>query len=55
MNITQTEKDSVLIGSGYLYALEAEDFTDDTDIDEMVEALAIHDRELKLSAGMDEE
>ena len=25
------------------------------DIDEMVEALAIHDRELKLSAGMDEE
>lgn len=37
MNITQTEKDSVLIGSGYLYALEAEDFTDDTDIDEMVE------------------
>ena len=25
------------------------------DIDEMVEALAIHDRELKLSAGQDEE
>lgn len=37
MHIAQEEKDSVLIGSGYLYAIEAKDFTPDMDVSDMVE------------------
>lgn len=38
MNYLNTEKDSVLIGSGYLYAIEAADFdATDIDTDDMVE------------------
>ena len=38
MNYITTEKDSVLLGSGYLYAIEAKNFESDvTDVSDMVE------------------
>lgn len=53
MHIVDTEKDKYIIGSGYLYAIEAKDFTEDMDVANMVEigwikenAVFTHDTEM---------